>query len=106
MPVRIAGRVVHLEGDWTMSGVADNIDSMVQTLNQMESDGKNNFLINCSQIEETDTSGLQLLNAWVECAKMRGIEPKLVYVTDGMLRAINEYGFSHLFSDIYSDAYW
>jgi anti-anti-sigma regulatory factor len=106
MPVRMSGAVAHLEGDWTITGVADNIDSMVQTLNQIELEGKNNFLINCSQIDETDISGLQLLNVWVECARMRGIEPKLVSVTDGVLRAINGYGFSHLFSETYADGYW
>ncbi len=104
MSVRMVGTVAHLEGDWTITGVEENINSMVQYLNQMESDGKSSFWINCGQIEETDTSGLQLLNVWVECAKLRGIEPKLVNVTDGMLRAINEYGFSHLFSDTYLEA--
>lgn len=103
MSVRVIGTVAHLEGDWTMTGVADNIVSLVLSLNQMESEGKKSFLINCGQIEEADTSGLQLLNAWVECARLRGIEPKLVNVTDGMLRSINELGFSHLFSDTYPD---
>lgn len=103
MSVRMAGTVAHLEGDWTMNGVADNIESMVHSLNQIESEGKRCFWINCGQIEETDTSGLQLLNVWVECARLRGIEPKLVNVTDGMLRSINEFGFSHLFFDIYPD---
>src|ERR1035437_11174711 len=99
MTIRMAGKVAHLEGDWTMTGVAENIQSLVLYLNQLESEGNKSFLINCRQIAEADTSGLQLLNAWVECARLRGIEPKLVNVTDGMLRSINELGFSHLFSD-------
>lgn len=103
MTIRMAGAVAHLEGDWTMTGAADNIDSMVHSLNQIEAEGKSSFWINCGHIEETDTSGLQILNVWVECARMRGIEPKLVNVTDGMLRAINEFGFSHLFSDVYPE---
>lgn len=98
MAVRMAGTVAHLEGDWTITGVADNIGSLVLSLNQMESGGEKSFQINCGQIEETDTSGLQLLNVWVECAKLRGIEPELVNVTDGMQRAIHELGFSHCFS--------
>ena len=103
MAVRMAGTVAHLEGDWTLTGVADNIDSMVISLNQMESEGNKSFHINCELIEEADTSSLQLLNVWVECARLRGIEPKLVNVTDCMLRAINELGFSQLFSDTYLD---
>ena len=103
MGVRMSGTIAHLGGDWTLSGVAENIDSMVLSLNQMESKGEKKFLINCEKIEDADTSGLQLLNVWVECARLRGIEPKLVHVTDGMLRAINELGFCHLFSDVYTD---
>jgi anti-anti-sigma regulatory factor len=105
MTVRMVGTVVHLEGDWTMSGVADNLGSLVLTLNQLESEGEKNIQINCEQIEETDTSGLQLLYVWVECARLRGIEPKLANVTDRMKRAIREFGFSQNFSDRYSEYY-
>lgn len=104
MAVRMSGSVVYLEGDWTLTGVAENIDSVLSCLNQIQSKGEKSFQINCGQIEETDTSGLQLLNVWVECARGRGIEPKLVSVTDGMLRSINELGFSYLFSDSYLEA--
>jgi anti-anti-sigma regulatory factor len=103
MTVRISGNVIHLEGDWTMSGVADNLDSLVLTLNRLESEGEKNIKINCAQIEETDTSGLQLLNVWMECARLRGIEPKLVNVTDHMQRAIRKLGFSQSFPDTYSE---
>jgi len=51
MNVRMIGTVAHLEGDWTMTGVADNIDSLVLPLNQLEYEGKKSFLINCGQIE-------------------------------------------------------
>lgn len=103
MAIRMVGTVAHLEEDWTITGVSDNIGSLVLFLNQMESSGKKSFQINCERIEETDTSGLHLLNVWVEFARRRGIEPKLVNVTAGMQRAINELGFSRCFSDTYSD---
>ena len=96
MGVRMAGTVAYLEGDWTMTGVAANIDSMVLVLNQLESGGETRFQINCGQIEEADTSGLQLLNVWLECARLRGIEPSLVSVPDCMRRAMREFGFSQL----------
>jgi len=99
----MSGTTVHLEGDWTMSGVADNLDSLVLILNRLESEGEKNIQINCAQIEETDTSGLQLLYVWMECARLRGIEPKLVNVTGHMQRAIRELGFSQSFSDAYSE---
>jgi anti-anti-sigma regulatory factor len=98
MAVRMAGTVAHLEGDWSITGVADNIGALVLSLNHMESKGEKSLQINCGQIEETDTSGLQLLNVWVECARLRGIEPKLVNVTSGMQRAIHELGFTQCFS--------
>ena len=102
MSVRMVGTVAHLEGDWTMTGVADNIDSLVLSLGQMESRGEKSFQINCELIEETDTSGLQLLNVWVECARLRGIEPKLVNIPDNMQRAIEDLGFSQNFPITYS----
>ncbi len=97
MAVRMAGAEAHLEGDWTMTGVADNIESLVVSLNRMELEGEKSLYINCGRIEETDTSGLQLLNVWMECARLRGIEPMLVNVTDSMRRAIHELGFSKCF---------
>lgn len=97
MTVRMSGAVAHLEGDWTMSGVMANLDSLKMALNMMESEGRKRLLINCRNVELADTSGLQLLNVWVECARMRGITPKLVNVTAGMRRSINELGLSHLF---------
>ena len=103
MSVRMEGTVVHLRGDWTMSGVAENLDSLVLTLNRLESEGEKNIQINCARIEETDTSGLQLLNVWMECARLRGIEPKLVNVTDHMQRAIRKLGFGQSFSDGYPE---
>lgn len=99
MAVRMAGAVAHLEGDWTMTGVADNIESLVVSLNRMEAEGEKYLHINCGRIEETDTSGLQLLNVWMECARLRGIEPVLVNVTDSMRRTIHELGFSRSFID-------
>jgi anti-anti-sigma regulatory factor len=102
MSVRMAGTVAHLEGDWTMTGVADNIDSMLISLDQLQSRGEKSFQINCGQVVETDTSGLQLLNVWVECARLRGIEPTLVNMNAGMQRAIHELGFIQCFSDLNS----
>lgn len=98
MTVRLEGSVAHLEGDWTISEAADNIDSLVHSLEQLESAGQKNLQVDCELIEETDLSGLQLLNVWFECAGQRGIRPKLINVTDGMQRAINELGFSRCFS--------
>lgn len=95
MSVRMAGTVAHLEGDWTMTGVTDNVDSVLRSLCQLESQGKKSFQINCGQIAETDTSGLQLLYVWVKCARLRGIEPKLVNVTDGMQQAMCTFGVRH-----------
>ena len=103
MTVRLAGTEAHLEGDWTMTGVAENLESLVDSLNRIEAVGEKQLLINCRQIHETDTSGLQLLNVWVECARLRGIKPKFVHVTDGMHQAISKLGFSSSFSDSYSD---
>ena len=40
MNVRIAGSVAYLEGNWTMTGVSANIDSLIHTLDLLESEGE------------------------------------------------------------------
>ncbi len=103
MTIRMTGTEAHLEGDWTLSGAAQNIDSLALSLQQLESGTDKNLRIDCRRVNKTDASGLQLLNVWMECARMRGVEPTLVNVPE-RLRYAMQGVIGHCFIDIYPDA--
>lgn len=82
MTIRMAGTEAHLEGDWTLSGATQYIDSLVHSLQQIEFGKKRNLHIDCRRVSKADANGLQLLSVWMECARMRGVEPTLVNVPE------------------------
>lgn len=73
---------VHLKGDWTLTEVARNIDSLTRSLQQVDRGNMSTLHVDCGQMEKADMSGLQLLNVWMQCLRFRGIEPTLVNVPD------------------------
>lgn len=94
MPIRIEGTEIHLEGDWTVSAVEENMDSLMLSLERIETGGSKLLCIDCGQIGKADTCGLQLLNVWLICARLRGVEPKLVNITANMRRSIRKSGLN------------
>jgi ABC-type transporter Mla MlaB component len=89
MTIRMAGAEAHLEGDWTLSGAAQNIDSLALSLQQIETGRIRSLRIDCRQVVKADASGLQLLHVWLECARMRGVEPTLVNIPERLLQAMH-----------------
>jgi len=94
MAIRMEGSEAHLVGDWTESGITENLDSLMFFLEESEARGSRQLCIDCQRIDGADTGCLQLLNVWMMCAKLRGIEPKLVHVNDGMQQAMQKSGFT------------
>lgn len=94
MPIRIEGTEAHLEGDWTVSAVEENMDSLMLSLERIEAGGSKLLCIDCGQIGKADTCGLQLLTVWLLCARLRGVEPKLVNITANMRRSIRKSGLN------------
>ena len=88
MSIRMIGTEAYLEGDWTLTGAARNIDSLTQSLQQIEFGKEMNLRIDCRQVSMADASGLQLLHVWMECARMRGVEPTLVNVPEKLRHAM------------------
>lgn len=92
------GTVAHLHGDLTHSGVTQNIiDSLAVSLHKMESGGEMNICIDCGRIRSADISGLQLLYVWMQCARFRGVETKLVNLSDSLRRTLHKLGLGHCF---------
>ncbi len=94
MAIRMEGGEAHLVGDWTESGVAENLNSLMLLLDQSEASGFRHLCIDCGRIDGTDFGCLQLLNVWMMCARLRGIEPKLLHVNDGMQQAMKKFGLT------------
>lgn len=88
MPICMTGTGARLDGDWTLTGVTRDIDSLAHSLQQLEPGSEKNLRIDCGQMKEADISGLQLLNVWMECARFRGVEPKLVNVPESLQHAM------------------
>jgi len=88
MTIRMVGAEVHLDGDWTLSGAAQHIDSLALSLQQIESGMEKNLRIDCRQVTKADASGLQLLHVWLECARLRGAEPTLVNIPERLQQAM------------------
>lgn len=95
MTVRTGDTEVYLEGDWTVSNVEANMNSLLLSLELAETSGARRLNINCGQIDEADSSGLQLLNVLMLCARLRGVEPKLVKMNNYMKLAIKELGLRY-----------
>lgn len=89
MTIRMTGAEARLEGDWTLTAVTRNIDSLAFTLQQLGSHSDKNLRIDCGQMKEADISGLQLLNVWMQCAKIRGMKPTLVNVPERLRHAMH-----------------
>jgi len=96
MAVRMEGMEAHLVGDWTISGVEENINSLMLSLVQIEAGGSNRLSVDCGQLINADKCGLQLLKVWLLCARLRGVEPKLVNITEQMHLAIQQFSLDGL----------
>ncbi|MDA8430321.1 MAG: STAS domain-containing protein [Geobacteraceae bacterium] len=95
MTVRIDSTAGHEEDVWTISGLEENIDSLLLSLKQIENRGTRVVTIDCGQIDDGDTSRLQLLNVWMLCARLRGFEPKLVNLSDSLKQTIQNLELKH-----------
>ena len=85
MKMYISGVVAHLKEDWTFAEVASsNIDSLAASLEQIGSGSEKNLRIDFEQMNEFDASGLQLLYIWLQCFRIRGVEPELINIPENM----------------------
>lgn len=100
MEIYTKGTVAYLQGDLINSGVTDNIvNSLAASLQQVASEGKKNIRIDCGRIRAADISGLQLLYVWMQCARFRGVQPKLVNLSDSLRRWMQGMGIENCFAE-------
>jgi anti-anti-sigma regulatory factor len=103
MTICTDGTVAFIEGDLTYSGVTFNtINLLAASLQLIDSVENKNIRIDCERIRTADVSGLQLLYVWMQCARLRGVEPALVNISDSLRRNIKRMGFEDCFTGINS----
>jgi len=79
MKVNISGSMARLAGNWTRTEMTDrNIDSLAVSLQQLQVAGVKNVQIDCGELKEVDTSGLQLLYIWLRSFRFRGVNVEIV----------------------------
>ena len=88
-----------LSGDWSISGVVKQVDSLSHSLQKLESGPNKKLHVDCGNINSIDMNGLQLLHVWIECARMRGMEVQLVNLPDSMYKTIQQLGAGQCFKN-------
>jgi ABC-type transporter Mla MlaB component len=79
MKIRLTDNGACLEGNWTINSIKmDRIDSLAGSLTDLDSVFRRTLQIDCSAVTAIDTTGLELLYVWMQCAKIRGFEPELI----------------------------
>ena len=91
--------VAHLHGDLTHEGVTSNIiNSLAVSLLKIECAGEKKINIDCGKVRSADISGLQLLYVWMQCARFRGVEPRLVNLTEALKLTMQRMGIGQCFA--------
>jgi anti-anti-sigma regulatory factor len=87
----------HLSGNWTITGVVAQLQSLSGYLQHLVSAGKKLLHIDCGSIDAIDLSGLQLLHVWMELVHLNGVKTHLVNLSDAMQATIRQFGLGQCF---------
>jgi anti-anti-sigma regulatory factor len=89
----------HLSGNWTITGVVAQLQSLSGYLQHLVSAGKKLLHIDCGSIDAIDLSGLQLLHVWMELVHLNGVKTHLVNLSDAMQTTIRQFGLGQCFPE-------
>ncbi len=104
MTTRITEYKHELSGNWSISGVVKQLDSLTGILKKLDPNKNKKLHVDCTRIKSIDMSGLQLIRVWRECARIRGVESRLINIPDHMYKTIQSVGLGRSFSDCIQDA--
>lgn len=94
MAIRMQGTDLVLTGEWSIPGVMGQIDTMSNVLQEMNDLGLTSLRVDCGEIRKIDYEGLQVLNVWLQCARIRGMQPALVNLPEDLQRLMLVTGFA------------
>jgi anti-anti-sigma regulatory factor len=93
MRVYMSGATAHLEGEWSVSGVTkDSLDTLSAALQQIDHTGGRRLQVDCRRVHALDTTGHQILTVWLQCARLRGVEPELVIPANNLQQTFKGLG--------------
>ena len=93
MRIVMNGTTGQLHGDLTDSEASGScIDSLSDSLQQIEAGGAKNIRIDCAKILKADMGGFRLLYVWMQCARFRGVELELVNLSESLLQHMRSLG--------------
>jgi ABC-type transporter Mla MlaB component len=93
MRVYMSGSMANLVGDWSVAGVTQcNLDTLAAALGQINPTSAQRLQVDCRQVEAIDTTGRQILNVWMECVRLRGVEPELVIPSNNLRQIFQSLG--------------
>jgi len=79
MRVHMSGTTANLVGNWSLAGVTqNNLDSLSTALCLINPSQARKLQIDCRQVDAIDVTGRQILNVWMHCVRLRGVEPEMV----------------------------
>lgn len=93
--IRMTDKRAHLAGDWTLGGATRNLSLLSLSLQQFEPGSEQSMCIDCGEIKNVDMSGMQLLNVWLHCLRLRGVEPTLVNVPESLRHSMQGMDCTH-----------
>lgn len=86
-----------LSGDWTISGVVRQLQTLT-SFQQTVSTVNSTMLVDCSNIECMDITGMQLLYTWLHCIQIKGITAYITNLPEQFKTTIDALGYGILFS--------
>lgn len=99
MTFSMKGNVAYLSGDWRLICLTkDNINSLTALLQQLEAGHIRTLQLDCHLMTSTDAAGLQLIKVWMQCMKIRGMEPELTNPPEILLPYFKSAGLSYKFT--------
>ena len=91
--------VAHLTVDLTQTGVIYNIVNLLAiSLQNIVSGGYKKIRIDCKMMRKADIRGLQMLYVWMQSARIRGVEPELINLSNSLRQNMQKMGFEHCFT--------
>jgi ABC-type transporter Mla MlaB component len=99
MKTELTGVATNLSGDWTMSGISNQVP-LLMAISSGIGGGipqTNRLVVDCSGIKQIDMSGLQLLYVWVQCLQIKGLRAELVNLSDCMRSTVQKVGLHQFF---------
>lgn len=93
MKIHMSGCIASLKGDWTVASVSQSsIDSLAVALQQIEPCSAEGLHIDCRDVSAIDFYGQQILNVWMQCASLRGVESELVNPPNNLHQTFQKLG--------------